>query len=214
MKKKHLLPSLVITLFLITNCKKESEIIPEPKNLGTLLLTNEELNMNPYQVNDVMLFSDSLGDTTTYKIISRSNFYGKTHSYGVGTGPSIDYYEYQKNSTMIEDEYLHQYHFALQANLDQKAGFTISLGINTPEIDVNPNSFAYLFDSTGILNNPENISSTFHSSITINGTNYNSVYELNTYVAYGEIINRLFYSVTEGIVGFKTNENKSWNLVQ
>ncbi len=197
MKTKILiLFSILFCLLVFTQCKKE-------KKLGTLKFTEAELNIVPYKVGDIIVFKDSVGDSFVYEVGSRNSemyrYYRDPDN--VGYKGASDYYDHERNNTSLKDG-----RFELGFNdpfitNKIKKYFSVSIKFEGQSF-----SESYEFEANSIT------PSTYHDTLTIVNRKFNSVYELKEYSASSPDNFLLFYTFKEGIVGFKTNDGKSWYL--
>ena len=210
--------TIISLSFLFIQCKKDP-ITPnekEGKKLGTVELTNAELKTIPYQLNDTIVFADSLGNTKTYYTFFKKSFY-KIYLKGGGTDHTSDYYEVEELNVRlmsvdspnvftwihlraplppyVSNVNLGKSYFRLYFNLNNKT---------TPfYIYCNPTDFDFDSDGNSIAH---------YNSYTILGNTFNDVYEFYNYGTALSNIEKAFYTRADGIVGFIMDDGTKWYL--
>lgn len=210
-------------IFLCIQCKKENnDSIKEGVKRGEIKLSNAELNIIPYMVNDSIVFKDSLGNSHTFKVKSRNLTFHRTLKDG-GTDITTDYYDIENLSVWLKDNNDYYIRFELEAPLPNycsnqwinKNYFVIYV---EPPYNATPpnsrNTFLNYIDTTDFYYTLYGVSIPYHSSMTIINKTFSSVYELISYDANGldDYIQKIYYKVSKGIVGYQMKSGVKWYL--
>tara|TARA_B100000809_G_scaffold127834_1_gene125983 strand:- start:426 stop:1082 length:657 start_codon:yes stop_codon:yes gene_type:complete len=216
MKQPLLNIILLSSIFLIfSQCKKENvdpEQIEENVGIkrGEIKLSNAELNIVPYLINDTVIFKDSLGNTLIFQVESRQTHLGRVYKNG-GTDSSTDYYDIEALTVSLSDNNMNNIMLRLSAPLPY---YCSNQNINKNHFVVSTHmdgsaSFNGYIDTTDFYFTIQGVSIPFHNTLTLINNTYNSVYEFN-YSQNGSSIT--YYNKTEGIVGFKMEDGTIWYL--
>jgi hypothetical protein len=211
-------------LLVFTQCRKSNDeiLIKEGVKKGEVTLTNAELNIVPYQLNDSVVFRDSIGNSHTFKVSYRETHFNRTFKDG-GTDNTTDYYEIENLSVWLSDNNGYYIRLELTAPLPQycsnqwinKNYFVICF---EPAYAMDSTFFRSTFpnyvDTTDFYYTLNGVSIPYHSSITIFNKTFSSVYELISYNdnASENYIQRVYYTTSQGIVGYQTKGGKDWCL--
>ena len=216
---KKIIVSLFIA-FAFISCKREKdEIHKTPEKLGEETLLNTDLLNVPYTLNQVLVFKDSLSDSITFTVQQRTNEY---QTYYVNSGAiEQDYYLQEKNiTTLFSDSLTPSSQLIIYAKqpeaIDQSDGLKSMLF--KFYLPAEPNTDFY---SCGIRYDAQlNFYATQtmvpivkHTNYSILSHSFSNVYELNNIVQSGiNPTTKLYYSISEGIVGFKKLSGQEWYL--
>jgi hypothetical protein len=224
----RLLVFVTISCLMFIQCHKNE---CKSEYLGDLRFTETDLKINPYTGKERLVFKDSIGDSLCYNCegrLSSSNHYIYEHydpeSYNGSKG---DYYKLEFNQTYFDEPAIY-------------SGITVSIGIGNPFLETKnyiginvsyqdtktwlfecnfyfdslalfdvppPPSYAYdpgghilIFDDSIIVGHHLHYS--VYTLVQTNGPPMSSLSNLKT----------VYYSIKEGIVGFKTDEGHLWFL--
>jgi hypothetical protein len=211
-----------ICLLMLTQChKKECNM----ESLGNITFTETDLSIIPYTGLEELIFRDSLGDSVIYNSGIRFSNYDN-YVYENFDPQNIadcwgDYYKTEQNFT----------YFYKPAN---GIGVEVSIAVGNPFKDTNNYIYigitytktqswsfgcAFVFDSLKLSNTATPLYGNgsiagYYDSIAIGPDMYYSVYSLvqNTDPLHSENLKTVYYSISKGIVGFKTEEGHLWFL--
>ena len=213
---KHPLLNIILlsSIFLtFSQCKKESvdpeEIVGIKR--GEIKLSNAELNIVPYQVGDSLNFKDSLGNTQIFIVESRRTHLKRYYKNG-GTDSSTDYYDIENLTVSLSSNNNNFFSFSLDAPLPS---YVSNNNINKNYFIVRCNllgSMNYYFfpnyiDTTDFYYTLQGTSIPHHPTFTILNNTFNSVYELTD-----NSPEKIYYSTSIGVIGFRTEDDTSWYL--
>ena len=193
----------------------------ESNDLGTVKFTDEDLKIVPYKGTETLTFKDSLGNSLTYGGGGRLSEFFINHE-----NPS-DYecpgnYFYSENNTLkfIQGSYVN-----IQIILSMDKGSLFFKNINkyiSFLIEYQEGSIHWVFynrvfnfDALKINNSLDTTVHILHKdSLLIGPKKFLSVYQLNQKNAPSGAKNLqyVYYTIKEGIVGFKTEDKHSWYL--
>lgn len=207
--------AFISIFFLFVQCKKDPIVPDGGRVIGTVKLTNAELGIVPYELGDTIVFIDSLGNTKTFYTESRKISYQKTIKSGTGYNP--DYYNIEKLRVQLKSTISHANWLDLHLraplpsdiskNHPGKCFFTLdfSYGNNMSPFSVytTAQNFEYYYKKIPV---------THYNSYTILGHTFNDVYEFYNYYNGHGVVNKVFYTRHEGIVGFIMDDGKKWYL--
>ena len=210
--------AFVICGSLLFQCKKKCE----SEKIGTLSFTSAELKILPYNGTDLLVFKDSLGDSIYYNGDTRSSRYDNSYyEHPSDQECKGNYYYYEGNYSLFKGK--DNYHTVqIDLNFSSPYQFPTKYRIinfrilykKTTNMEFNG---VFAFDTTSIMGVPIGFSNpykssliAFHDNITILGHVFYNVYELTANTS----IRKLYFSKNNGVVGFKTDDNKSWYLKQ
>lgn len=209
--------TVITSLTIIYSCKKEN-INPVNNQeisgvkIGEIKLSSAELAIIPYQVNDSITFKDSLGNVKTFVVESRQTHFKRFFKNGA-TDSTTNYYDIENLSVILSNNTGDFLNFDIDAPLPS---YVSNNSINYNYFVVRCNffgsrnlySFPNYIDTMNFHYTLQGISIPYYPTITISSNSYNSVYELidnNTY-------EKIYYNKTEGVVGFKPENNNVWYL--
>jgi hypothetical protein len=212
---------LVCSFFLIlfTSCNK-----CEQHQTGFLTLTPDDLTINPYTGNELIIFKNLNGDSAVFDQGNRIKTIETQYQYAPweNNGCRGDYVELESNNTTFKSintlwkfsiMLSFDYHFP-----DNGSARFISFKMSS---DQTQNYHGYsdreLKYDVDTLYNRIYLTDTayqFHRSLTLGKNSFNNVYEIKLigYLVSDELAIILYYSIPEGIVGFITNRNENWYL--
>ena len=221
MKKAPILFTLAISLCLIFyQCQKTCN----SKKLGDIRFTQTDLNIVPYNGMENLIFKDSTDDTISmHPEVSkgRNSIYDDKH-YERYYSPE----ECPPNYYYTEGNYTHfigtDYHTSIWTDLYFEDPFVTPLK-KVIVIDVAYKdsqewyfSSTFYFDASLLYDrSPREVNIVaFNDSLTIGPKQFKNVYTLRQNVdPYGlKNLKIVYYSVTSGVVGFKTDEGHIWYL--
>ncbi len=218
------LAGLSILMFL--SCHKDK---CDSDYLGQVAFTEEDLKIVPYNGTETLVFTDSLGNTMSFIGQGRfSRLFDNKHFqyYDPGYDPDFcvgDYFDTETNYTRLSGDIIKD--FYIRINLSMNSGHPFHQNIEKIIVF----TVAYLYESkkyffstsfyfnVPILTNPlfDNESSIIYKdSLMLDKKYYSSVYVLEQLQdPYGlKNLKYLYYTIKEGIVGFKTKEGHLWYL--
>jgi len=219
MRKLINLNLFAIICILFTNCNKCTQ-----QQIAYLQFSSEELNINPYSGNEILIFKDSVGDSVVFPKGIRNTEVSKHYQFDEQTadldhhGCQGDYYYKSTNSTIK--------HFATgNILLDIKLSFYYTF--SNPSTDRCFNLYFsfdsisnfcfqgyYKFKPDSLITDPLSGDAVviYYKSLTIGPKTFQNVYQLSgDKLSVGqEWLPTAFYSMQSGLVGFKTNLGRIW----
>jgi hypothetical protein len=215
---------LLSILFSFNQCRKN-----EGKLLGTFSFTQDELNVIPYDGGETIVLVDTTGDSIKYIVQStRKDEYIIVYRPGyadVDNIKTVDYYKIEKNSVNADDKFEIYLTYSSPFNppsMKYLCFRNVRIGIH-PEI--NPFGGYCEFNANKIIHTGQNgtHSDTYginlyvksYDTLKLNDKYFYSVYELSESPLSKDTIDYIstvYYSMTQGIVGIKTNNNRIWSL--
>ena len=218
---------LMCSITLLTACKKHSDDGGCNDNLlGTKSLTLEEKLIHPYGMNDSLVFlNDSLQDQISFSCTEYQSLFGcrdsKHYFEPWYKGCFGDYYKVEYVETYFNQRSLDQISLVELApdpydTLYTKNGLDIEIRFTGPS-DIDYFQGRYAFNKDTLFNYPycnyARIDS-FYDKITISNKLYHKVYLLEGSLNSqgGEVFNKVYYSVSDGILRFSTNRGNVWDL--
>jgi len=210
--------SLIAVIFTLTNCC-DSHLLED------IRFTQKDLNINPYQGTEHLVFKRISGDSMTFSSGNRGSKYTNRYqkrSYGNSHACLGDYVNLESNNTSFQ-------------SIDNLLRFNIMLYfdyfVTTPECkkvilleshsDPNKlNSTAFssgvaYFNNDTIYNRRGTFGDslyTYYHSINLGPKNFYNVYEVYLEAQFLSSVTTLYYSRKEGIVGFNTQQGEKWYL--
>lgn len=223
---RHKLPFLTCIFFLailISGCEKCIQ-----NQVAELMLTDEDLAINPYAKEDTLVFEDSFGDSATMWVDYRQSsvqsiyYYSPEDAKLYHNGCEGDYYIYEGNSTQVNSDNSNssiQIVMAFLFNFENPtSGKYIRFSIHFQGLacyssyGFEPETIYSLNFATG--SDHDSVAG-YYPSIVIGNKTFEGVYELycfNYFNSTNERIETIYYSFSKGIVGFKSNLGRTWNL--
>jgi len=225
MKNNILSFVIIVSTISFSQCKKKGMSANPSQNLGQIKLANGEFNMVPYKINDVFVFKNSVGDSITYKVISRSSYFPRMYQ-GGGTDDTKNSYDVESNETVFTDvcgkNYILRIEAPLSSNFLPQDSGRIEMGIEFGFPDcklpkILPFSETFLVDTNKFYNIIHGPSILFYDSLNLVNKVFYSVVELkNTYpptdTATYDFVTSMFYNKSKGIVGLRTKKGNTWCL--
>ncbi|MEQ8623835.1 MAG: hypothetical protein RJQ00_08495 [Vicingaceae bacterium] len=207
--------TLISFILFLTQCKKEEdpEPIQEGNKLGTVELGKAGMELVPYQLNDTLTFKDSLGNSQQFIVVNNRTQFRRYHKSG-GTDISTDYYDVEALYVILKGEKDNFFTLDLTAPVPR---YVSNFHINKYYLYINMNldisvpfsSWYYSYiDTMDFYYNLEGEAIPFYSDLTLINNTYSSIYELTDNSA----DEKVFYSTSLGIVGFRTKDNILWYL--
>jgi len=185
------------------------------KFIGELDFTPTDLNIVPYNGAVKLIFKDSLGDSIIYQGTGRHsdiiNPYHETYHDDPCFG---DYYTYEQNYTDFYSNgsdgeiriYLTRY-FKTAFSSPEGKSFDLSISYNKSGSYFFNSSF--YFDDLKLSEFRDNTIMAINDTLQLGPKTFYSVYTLDD--GYTNL-NIAYYSVSEGLVGFKSNDGHLWYL--
>jgi hypothetical protein len=207
----------ILCILTFNHCKK-----CKTKQLETLLYSTTDLKINPYNGTEKLHYIDSIGDSIIYYPNGRKDSLVRGSSRNEDRDCPPEYWRYSEaNDTKFTGDNLHEYievKFQFFSYMSEPE--VIRKGI---EIDVcyQDSQFWYFTGSFEFDNlNLSNINTTysevaaFNDSIFIGPTKHYNVFTLiqNKTQSANQNLKTVFYNISEGIVGFKTDTGLLWYL--
>jgi hypothetical protein len=211
---------VILSCLTLIQCRKKCN----SQLLGEIRLTQTDMKINPYTGTERIIFKDSVGDSLCYGSGFRSSYstyiYDPSYKSDIDGYCSGDYYIIERNATYftednygaisvditIEDPFKENKKniiFGVSYKDSQKWYFYCDFIIDSIKLYVNPKP---VYGSARILS--------YNDSIIIGPNKYYSVYSLSLYndTDPQTHIQDVYYSLKNGIVGFKNNEGHLWFL--
>jgi len=222
MKKIALFATLICgAIVLFTQCKKEDPTpLVEGKKIGEVKLSNAELAIIPYKLNDSITFTDSLGNKHGFKVFSYKANLLRVYKNN-GTNTATNYYEIEHLSIRLIDHNNYDIFLGLRAplpsycsnqNINKNYFF---VGIYPPlNSSISLNNFSGYIDTITFYYSNEGVSIPFYNAISLFNKTFNNVYKLKHTIQSNttDYIETVFYNKTEGIVSFTTKNGIRWVL--
>ncbi len=226
MYPKNLLPALLICLAALSSCKKKDNT-QGPSCLGTYKFSSADLAILPYPTSDPLVFKSNEGDSIVFNSRGRESSVKAVWKYPLNpTGYQGDYYSCEANSAGFisknSDVLTFQLYFSNPFTQPTIQKF-MSLGLAADNSGTCSYGAVFRFDGGMLFSYLPD--SSFHSggyikaiddSLKLGPVYFKNVYEL---VAPGftyycpAIFSRVYYTVKEGVVGFRKSTGKTWYLV-
>lgn len=213
-------------LVILSSCKKDRGNSPcNDTKLGTFKFSDSELKIIPYNIGDQIVFKSSVFDSIIYDF--DEEFGGISIDKEFSTYASEckgRYYEHEYKCLIFKNKYMDNLIFFISFSnpfMDTIITKRISIQIKN---DIPSNGCfhgSYCFQTDTIFNHHDTIYQRlgtvkkFHNSIELGPKTFLNVYELNgidQYQIFDNYITELFYSINEGVVGYKLNNGKAYYL--
>jgi len=204
-----------------SSCKKCTQ-----NELSNLKFTTEDLSINPYTPNELLVFKNLTGDSIVFPQGKRDTYSSTYHQ-----NPDADYNHtcpgnYYSKETNQTDFYTNSGAFSPYLGITLGFDFSfnnptseksIFLEIFSPTVSISGFYGSYLFDNDSIFNYSKKFDTIVakHLHIMIGPRTYTNVYELYAINVEGinpEWFSIAYYSIEEGFCGFKTNYGNIWYL--
>jgi len=211
----------MILFVYFSSCKKCTQ-----NELANLKFTTEDLSINPYTPNELLVFKNLTGDSIVFPQGKRDTYSSTYHQ-----NPDADYNHtcpgnYYSKETNQTDFYTISgtvspylgitldFQFSFSSPVYDKSIFLEFFG---PNKDISGFYGIYLFKTGSLFNYPKGIDTIVgkHSQLTIGPRTFTNVYELlGTHMNEGhsEWFSICYYSIEEGFCGFKSNYGTIWYL--
>lgn len=212
--------SLILASFFYS-CNK----CPE-KKVGEYRFTSEELQINPYNGNEGLLFKNLTGDSVSLTVGDRSSGMIKVFTIYVDDGEcNGNYTLVETNNTVISsnDDSLQFTIFLRFFPEPSVPGFYKSMRVEAKIQDLNKktiSSVSVTFEQDKITGYDSGSGSNedllFHKSLTLGAKHFSDVYEFEVHLwsqTGNNWVSKMYYSIQQGIVGFSTHQNELWYLV-
>jgi hypothetical protein len=208
---------IILPLFFLIGCHKCVQ-----NNVADLRFTPEELNINPYSHQDTLVFRNEVQDSIVYLFSSREIHTSKYFEIGSEEAKLYhndcmgDFYETEQDLTVFRQP------------LDSVYGMAISLSFlysfENPTYNkefylqiiggaYNAGTFIYNFEKDTILKSYSSQPLKFYSVIQIGPKIYSNVYEFICDTTQQYQIQKAYYSITEGVIGFEPKDGPIFYLV-
>ncbi len=211
------LAGLSILMFISCRDKCDSDY------LGEVAFTEEDLKIVPYNGTETLVFTDSLGNTMSFTGQGYYSDYKTLHYENPTSYDCLGNYFYSQFYRIQFNHMLSDYNISFSLSMNGGSPFFKNIK-NTIYfwIEYKEDSKYWHFDK-GFYFNHNNIYQgidtldkkiLFKDSLIIGSNNIHSVYQLEqTKDPYPSLnIQYLYYTIKEGIVGFKTKEGHLWYL--
>lgn len=194
--------SFLILQYGCDNCNTTDE--------GDFKLANEDLQIVPYNGTETLIFKNPAGDSVVFYGAGRhSNLDQRYRSCDYNTDCCDFVYYIEIERTIFAASNNSRMYFRLERERDSFNNFGISISCSDNLVF---NFFEnYKFNSNGIFCSTSSIIVT-NDTLTIAGKEFYSVYEFKRNNCNTPELPIVYYSLTQGIVGFKTIENVEWYL--
>jgi hypothetical protein len=191
------------------------------KQLGYCNLSPQDLQINPYNGNELIKFQNLSGDSLQFLVGSRVSNITKKYSPNQDEY-SCNYYMFETNNMVISSNsnswqfsiILHSYPTGTSNIYDKVIEFQAFI----PEQSKNSFSQRYLlFEQDTITGNQYSVGPDliYHTSLTLGLKSFTNVYEITlgpSDVKVDYWVNKIYFTIKQGIVGFSTNQNELWYL--
>ena len=212
---------IIVICFFSTGCNKCTE-----HKIAVLQFTPKEQLINPYNGHEALIFRNLNGDSINLIGQGRSSNFTNRHEHIVGNSSDCpgDFISMERDLTVfLSKDNLWQFVIILSYDFsftDLKSDNTLLFDEYTLPLEKNPSiSGAQInFETDTIFDNYYNHRDTllqFHKSISLGLKTFNDIYEiLLVEQIYGNGVwaTTLYYSIKQGIVGFRTTEDELWYL--
>ncbi len=211
---------LICISFWFFSCGK----CPE-KQTGKYNFTSEELQINPYNGQEVLLFRSLLEDSVNFSVGDRISDIVKVYPIYVDDGEcNGNYTVVETNSTVITSN-SNSWQFSIFLRFfpnPSMPGYykSIKFGAVIPGQNTKTNSDAtVIFERdtiTGYNYSWPYGDLIYHKSLTLGSKSFTDVYEIELIrnnVTIDNWVNKIYYTIRQGIVGFSNNQNELWFLV-
>jgi len=190
------------------------------KQLGYYDFSPQDLQINPYNGHEVLLFQNLSSDSLLFSAGSRESYMIETYN-SQHDEYNCDYYVLEKNDMLITSNN-NSWKFSILLSTcpsPSTSGFykTITFGSVLKEQTIETNS-----QSTVIFER-DTITSynyywpyddlIFHKTLTLGPNSYTDVYEVDLIredVNFDNWVDKIYYNIKKGIVGFSTHANELW----
>jgi hypothetical protein len=216
---------IFIIILSLSGCKKCVQ-----NKIADLRFSKEELKVDPYSSNEHLTFIGSSGDTVVFQNGFRLNNHRRVYKYDSETakvdhdGCAGDYFDIDEEKMMMADSTLKTNLFIFLdflyswSNPSDEKTFHLSFGYGKQPLIYFDG--IYKFNADTLLNmkasNPKYDSIVAFHPIWESGSNiFYDVYELFNYnsdVGNTPRISTAYYSIKEGLLGFKTTSGTTWNI--
>ena len=202
-------------LFWSFSCDKCQE-----KQIGYYEFTPQDLQINPYYGHEVILFQNLSGDSLNFSVGDR-----KTNMIKASQVHQDDcngnYYMLATNTMVVSSISnswqfsitLHSYPTATSNIYDKVIEFEASIPGQSKKTISNAN---LLYEPDTITGYQWNYSDLFfHNSLTVGSKSFTDVYEIELFLQEATLdkwVNKIYYNIKLGIVGFSTNQDELWYL--
>jgi hypothetical protein len=220
----------ITTFLLLIGCSKSPD--PDPgcvENLmGTIRLTEKEKSIHPYNIGDTIVFyNDSLNSLITYTCTEQPSTFHPLSENSPGSsgynGCLGNYYNSEIFATLFNSNLLNTRSrisiFAQTKNpFDTIYNINLlNISIKIPVDSIYPFSGFYCFSEDTLFNYPlivRGYVEDFYDTIMLDGKIHQNIYLLagEKGMPQYERINKILFSISEGIIRFSTNRNNVWNL--
>jgi hypothetical protein len=213
---------------LFTRCQKCVQ-----NEIGYLKFTQDELRINPYTAEEVLIFIDQNGDSVIFPAGVRKTEVREVHKYDYETA-KLDHHGCQGDYFFADNNFMEKndpkfpsslsitlnFRYTIDKPNSDKA-FTMFFFIETPKVYGFMGDYNFMLDT--LLNYKTRYTTqfykdsvaAFHSILTLGPKTFFKVYELychNPDYRDTAWISTAYYSIKDGLVGFKTSFGETWHL--
>lgn len=213
------------TMLFVIGCKKDDESECVETFQGMVSLTPDERLLQPYKVNDTLVFFNStLNSSITFTCNTQSS-YAQTisendpHNQGYA-GCLGNYYKTEMYVTRFYqslEQWINIWAYTRNPYDASQQEIGVQIGLAIPGDSIYPFDGYYAFRPDTLFNYPSNPTAhivEFYPTISIGGKMYSNVYLLEGSHLFDntERIVRISYSIKDGFLTFSTNRNREWIL--
>jgi len=191
------------------------------KQVGNYKFTVKELQINPYNGNEILLFRNLLQDSIQFLVGDRQSDIIKVYSIYEEGDCKGNFTSVETNNTLIcSNPNTWQFSIFLRFFPNPTiSGFYKSITLAAVIREQNKNSNS----QTSVIFEKDSITGydyywpygdlIFHKSLTLGSKSFTDVYEIELKLQDATInkwVNKIYYNIKKGIVGFSTNLNVIW----
>ncbi len=210
---RRFLPGLLLLIFSGCACREHQD--------SKYTFTSEDLVINPYQKNELFTLSNLSGDSVQYLVSNRISTMEKAFGNSDECDRAYDLYE-SNFTTILSKDYI--WRFGIRLNsfpAYQDSAFYHVIGFdqwtNSGQSDLLVASIGLLYRNGTLYNNQGSTSAPiiYHKTISLGPRSFDYTYEISMNLQQSGVeywATTIFYSVKQGLVGFKTNNDELWYL--
>jgi hypothetical protein len=224
---------LIVIVCSLVKCERDVPILEKKekkygKLIDTIRLSQAERNIIPYNLNDTIVFRDSLGNSRMLIVNQQHSSFGRYY-FGGGTNNATDFYDVEHVHLLLSEAddytisiYLYAPLPTYVSNQPVNKNKLIILMYGPNDSTDMGNNFISAVDTLDfyytVQNSNLNIAISYYPTLTVLSGTYNSVYLLTcnqtfppSYSSY-DYPQKLYYNKSQGIVGFRMKNGKRWYL--
>jgi hypothetical protein len=219
MKRIGFLLALAFVIFAtLQQCKKKDKCISN--KLPDLLVSIDDLSLLPYDSTSVIIFKDSIGDSCCYGFLgySEQSYYCEQFYATKPEDCKGNYRNVQEENFILFGitDTINRIRFAFGfSNIFESESKLFEIMFFRNQKNDHGVLDVYFSKSSQYCNNTILLPAVYFNILTLLNHTYYSVYEIKntseSQFSSGEIIS-VFYSITQGIVGFKKADGTIWYL--